>query len=47
MNAVIRLSEEIEAKVNVDRVVAVWRAVRVREAEVADGRRARVGRVSR
>ena len=41
----MREREEIEARVNVVRVVASWRAVSVRLAEDADGRRARVGRV--
>lgn len=45
MNAVTRESEEIDASVRVARVVDSWRALSVREAEVADGRRASVGRV--
>jgi len=45
VNAVIRLREEMEARVRQVRVVLVWRAERVREAVVALGRRARVGRV--
>lgn len=36
---------EIEARVRAWRVVEVWRAVRVRDAELALGRRERVGRV--
>ena len=45
VNAVIRERLEIEARVRAWRVVDVWSAFRVREAELALGRRARVGRV--
>jgi len=45
VNAVIKDREEMEARVRAWRVVEVWRAVRVRFAAVALGRRARVGSV--
>ena len=45
VNAVMRESEEIDARVRQVRVVDVWRAVRVWRAVEAEGRSARVGRV--
>lgn len=43
VNAVTREREEMEARVRQVRVVEVWRALRVRLAVEAEGRRARVG----
>jgi hypothetical protein len=46
VNALSREREEMEARVRIVRVDFVWIAVRVVEAWVAEGRRARVGRRS-
>jgi hypothetical protein len=45
VKAVIKDSEEIEAKVSICRVDWVWMVFSVREARAAEGRRAREGRV--